>query len=92
MASSGSVALGKGGKAAQVAEHHGHFAAVAVEQRVVSVGRRDQLRDLRRQEALQPADAFDFAELLFDPLFQRLVPVQELVGLFLQLAGLLLNG
>ena len=50
------------------------------------------MRDLRRQETLEPADALDLAELLLDPLFQRLVPVLQLLGLLLQLAGLLLHG
>ena len=50
------------------------------------------MRHLRRQKALEPADALDLAELVLDPLFQRLVPVQELIGLLLQLAGLLLHG
>ena len=54
----------------------------------MAVAGRDQLRDLRRQKTLQPADAFDLAELRFDPFFERLVPVLELVGLLLKLVGL----
>ena len=79
--------LGERGKAAQIAEHHRDLAAVAVEQRLVAVGGGDQLRHLRRQETLQPADALDLAELCLDPLFQRPVPVLQLVGLLLQLAA-----
>ena len=45
--------------------------------------------DLRREEALEPADALDLAELRLDPLLQRAVPVLELLGLLLQLVGLL---
>ena len=58
----------------------------------MAVARGDQLRHLRRQEAFEPADALDLAELGLDPLFQRLVPILELVGLLLQLVGLLAHG
>jgi len=44
---------------------------------------RQSVRDLRRQKTFELADALDFAELFFDALFQRFVPVQELVGLLL---------
>ena len=58
----------------------------------MAVGGGDQLRHLRRQETLQPADALDLGELLFDPLLQRPVPVLQLVGLLLQFCRLLLHG
>ena len=84
--------LGERRKAAQVAEHHRDFAAVAVEQAFMAVGGGDQLRHLRRQKTLQLPDALDLAELCFHPLFQRAVPVLQLVGLLLQLVGLLAHG
>ena len=59
----------------------------------MAVGGGDQLRHLRRQEALEfLGDALDLGDLFFDPFFQRPVPVQQLVGLLLQLACLLLHG
>ena len=64
---------------------------MTVEQPLVAVGGGDQLRDLRRQEALELADALDLAELGLDAVFQRLVPVLELVGLLLQFCRLLLH-
>ena len=84
--------LGERGEAAQVAEHHRDLAAVAGEQRVMAVVGGDQLRHLRREEALQLADALDLAELLLDPLLQRAVPVPELLGLLGELRRLLLHG
>ena len=35
--------------------------------------------------------ALEFGHLLFDAFFQRTIPVQKLIGLFLQLGGLLLH-
>ena len=64
MTSSGGAALGEGGEPAQVAEHHGHVAPVAFEERVGLRSRRDEIGDLRRQEALQPADPLDLRDLL----------------------------
>ena len=68
--------LGESGEAAQVAEHHGDLAAVALEQLLVA-RRHDQLGELRRQEALQPADALDLGDLLRDALLAAFVPVQS---------------
>ncbi len=84
-------ALGERGEPAQVAEHHRHLAAVAGEQRLMAVRRSDQLRDLRREETLELADAADLLELGCDALLQRLVPVLQLIGLLLQLCRLLLH-
>ena len=55
--------FGEGGEAAQVAEHHADVAAVAFES-VSSPDVTQQLGDLRREEALEPADALDLADLL----------------------------
>ncbi len=46
----------KAGEAAQVAENHDHFGAVAVEQRFLFAAL-NQLGDLRREKPLQPGDA-----------------------------------
>ena len=50
----GLAGLGEGGEAAQVAEHHDDLAPVALEERLVA-GVDDQVGQLRRQEAAQPA-------------------------------------
>ena len=81
--------LGESRKAAQIAEYDGDLAAVAVEQALMAVGGGDQLRYLRREETLELADALDLAELGLDPLLQRAVPVLQLLGLHLELGGLL---
>ena len=70
--------LGEGGEAAQVAEHDGDVAAVAVEQLLAARGQH-QLGDLRREEALQPRHALDLAELLGDALLEALVHLGDLV-------------
>ena len=50
------------------------------------VARRDhELGDLRRQKALQAADALDLGELLCDALLERLVPDREVGRLRLHL-------
>jgi hypothetical protein len=43
--------------------------------------RQNDLRNLRRQEALEPAQAFDLGDLLRDALLERAVPVGEFVRL-----------
>ena len=48
-------------------------------------GRDDQISHLRRQEAPQPAHAFDFAHLIGDALFELLVQLNDFA--ILQLAG-----
>ena len=68
--------LREGREPAQIAEHHGDLAAVAVEQLLVAA-RQDELGDLRRQEALEPAHAFDLGDLLRDALLERPVPARE---------------
>ena len=48
--------LGERGEAAEIQEHDGDLAPVAA-QRILGAARNDQLRELRREEALEPADA-----------------------------------
>ena len=54
---SGSALRREGGEAAQIAEHHDHLDAPPVEHAVVA-GAVDQFGHLRREKALEPADAF----------------------------------
>jgi hypothetical protein len=44
--------------------------------------RNDQISHLRRQEAPQPAHAFDFAYLVGDAMFELLVELEDLLGCF----------
>jgi hypothetical protein len=60
-------------------------------QLLLAPGRNDQIGHLWRQEAPQPAHAFDFAYLVDDALFELLVESGKLLGLRPQLAGLLLH-
>ena len=69
--------LREGGEAPQVQEHHGHLPPMALE-RVLRVASHDQLRELRREEALEPSQAVELRHLLPHALFQRLVPLREL--------------
>jgi hypothetical protein len=64
--------LGEPGEAAQVAEERRNLSAVAFEL-LLRTGRNNQISHLRRQEAPQPAHAFDFANLAGDALFELLV-------------------
>src|SRR5205807_5488355 len=75
--------LRKRGKAAHIAEQHDDVAAVALEDRLTA-GRHDSLRDLRREEPLQPANPFNFTDLRRNPLFKGLAPSGELGRLFLE--------
>ena len=47
----------------------------------------DQISHLRRQEAPQPAHAFDFANLISDALFELLVQFDEFLRLRFHLLG-----
>ena len=69
--------LGERREAAQVAEHDGDVAAVALEHLLVAVAE-DEFGDLRREEALEPAGAFDLRQLVGDALLERLVPACEI--------------
>ena len=64
--------LGEPGEAAQVTEQRGNLPAMAFKL-LFAPGRHDQIGDLRRQEAPQPAHAFDFTDLVGDALFEPLV-------------------
>ena len=70
--------LGEGGEAAEVEEHHGHLAPVGLE-RVLGAAGHDQLGELGREEALEPAQPLELGDLLLDPLLERPVPVGELL-------------
>ena len=78
----GLARLGERGEPAQVAEHHDDLAPVALEERLVA-GVDDQLGQLRRQEAAQPAHPLDLGHLRRHAALQLLVPGRELVGLAL---------
>ena len=52
-----------------VAEHHGDLAPVALQERLVARGD-DQLDELGREEALEPAHPFELVDLLADTLAQ----------------------
>ena len=82
--------LGESGEAAQVAEHDRDVAAVAVENAIVA-RRKDELRHLRRQEALEPVHALDMRELLRHALLERAIPRNEIGGLRAHLVGQLLD-
>ena len=75
--SSGSAVLGEGGEAAQVEEDDRDLAAVAL-QRIVGAAGDDQLGELRREEALQPADPLELAHAVGDALLERSVELGEL--------------
>ena len=71
--------LGEGGEAAQVEEHDGDLAAVAL-QRILGAAGDDQLGELRREEALEPRQPLELGDLLAHALLQRRVPVGELAA------------
>ena len=72
--------FGERGEAAQVEEHDGDFAAVAL-QRIVRTAFDDGLRELGRKEALQPADPSELRHPVGDALFELRVPLRQLVAL-----------
>ena len=78
-------AFGEAGEAAQVAEQRGDLPAVAFKL-LLGPGRHDQIGDLRRQEAPQPAHALDFTDLVGDALFELLVEFDDFLSSFAQLA------
>ena len=71
--------LGEGGEAAQVEEHHGDLAAMAL-QRIVGAAADDQLGQLRREEAAQPPDPLELGDLRRHALLERGVPLLDFVG------------
>src|SRR5215475_11775827 len=72
--------LREGGEAAQVEEHNGHLDAVAG-QRIGRPTCQDQLRELRREEALEPPQPLHLAHLLGHALLQGAIPLRELARL-----------
>ena len=64
--------FGEAGEPAQVTEECGYLSTMAFEL-LLAPRRDDQISYLRRQEAPQPAHAFDFAYLVGDALFELLV-------------------
>src|ERR671919_229237 len=62
--------LGERGEPAQIAEHHGDLAPMALEQALVARGD-DQLGDLGGHEPLERAEALDLGELRADALLER---------------------
>jgi hypothetical protein len=79
-------ALGEAGEAAQVAEQCGDLAAMAFEL-LLRAGRDDQVGDLRRQEAPQPAHAPDLAHLIGHAHFKLLIELHQLLRLRFDLLG-----
>ena len=73
-------AFGEPSEPAQVAEERSYLSTMAFEL-LLAPGRNDQISHLRRQEAPQPAHAFDFADLVGDALFELLVQIGKLFGL-----------
>ena len=81
----------EGVESAQVAEEHRHLPAMACQTRGRRIRGSNNLRHLRRQKSPQTVDALDCRDLLRDPLLERAVPTQELLGLLLQLRRLQLR-
>jgi hypothetical protein len=69
--------LGEGGEAAQVEEHDRDLAAMAL-QRILGAAGDDQLGELRREEALQPADPLELAHAVGHALLEAPVQLGEL--------------
>jgi hypothetical protein len=78
-------AFRKSGEATQIAEQSGDLAAMAF-QLLFRSGRNDQIGDLRRQEATQPAHALDLADLVGHTLFELLIQLDDFFRPLLQLA------
>ena len=76
--------LGERGEAAQVEEDDGDLAPVAL-QRIVGAAGDDQLGELGREEALQPAHVLELADAVGDALLERPVELGELAALAQQL-------
>src|SRR3954453_3895842 len=74
--------LSEGREAAQVTIDRGDIAPMAFQQLLV-LGRQDRLGELRREETLEPDQAFHLCELLIYPLLELSVPLRELDGLYL---------
>src|SRR4029077_13289512 len=72
--------LGEGGEAAQVAAHHRDLAAVPVEEGLIARAD-DEVGQLGRQEAAEPAYAFQLLKLVLDALLELAVPASQLGGL-----------
>src|SRR5207253_7490088 len=71
------------GEAAEVQERDCHLTSVALEG-VLGAALDDQLGELRREEALESAEALDLRHLLGDPLLEGLVPLPKLRRLSLE--------
>ena len=54
---------------------------------LLAARRNDQISHLRRQEAPQPAHAFDFAHLVGDALFELMVELHQFLRLRFHLLG-----
>jgi hypothetical protein len=69
-------AFGKPGEAAQIAEQRGDLAAMAFQLPLCARGN-DEVGDLRRQKAPQPAHALDLADLVGDAGFELLIQLDD---------------
>ncbi len=80
MTSSGSAVSAKEVKPTQIDEHDGDLPPVGLE-RVGGAPGHDELRELRGEEALEPAQPLELGHLLRDAVLQRLVQLRELAAL-----------
>ena len=72
--------LGERGEAAQVEEDDGDLAPVAL-QRILGAAGDDEVGELRREEALQPADPLELRHAVGHALLERAVQLGELAAL-----------
>ena len=71
--------LGERGEAPEVEEHDDDLAPVGL-QRVLGAAGHDQLGELRREEALEPAELLHLGDLLLHALLEQTVPLRQLAG------------
>jgi hypothetical protein len=77
--------FGEGGVAAQIAKHDDDFAAVALQDFLVTL-RDDQFGSLWSEKAFQPSDSTQFVNLLGHPRLQIAVQLPDLLGALPQFA------
>ena len=70
--------FGKSSEAPKIEKNDGHFSPVCFE-RILSPSGHDQLGELGREKALEPAESVELCYLLLNALLQGLVPVCELL-------------
>ena len=70
--------LGEGREAAQIEEHDGDLATMAL-QRILGAARENRLGELRREEALESAEIVELRDLRRHPRLERAIELGELV-------------